>query len=107
VRVVKAGWVVKRRGDLLVASLASAKVHLVVKCVYCIGPRRILAALARYSLPGGGGGVGMPGSGAMTGTSLVGAAVVAGPTGTVGCGAAVGAARYGVGYGVAGAGATV
>src|SRR2546423_2260538 len=45
----------------------------------------------------------MPGSGAITGRSLVGAADVAGPTGVVGCGAAVGAARYGV----AGAGAAV
>jgi hypothetical protein len=38
----------------------------------------------------------------MIGTSLVGAAVVAGPTGTVGCGTALGAGRYGaVGAGTA------
>jgi len=40
--------------------------------------------------------VGIPGSGAITGKPRPGAAVVAGPTGTVGWGAAVGAATYGV-----------
>lgn len=81
----------------------SARSKLVVNRVRWTGLRRIRARLARYSCPGGGENVGKAGSGAITGTSLVGAAVVAGPTGAVGWGTAVGAARYGV----AGAGAAV
>jgi hypothetical protein len=91
--VVTAGWVVKRRGAPFVVRTASARSIVVAKRVLVF---RSVESRARYSREGGSEGLGMPGSGAITGRSLVGAADVAGPTGVVGCGAVVGAARYGV-----------
>ena len=91
---INGSWVVKRRCELSIGREASGAE------MYCCELRLLHRAttkrlpLGGYSRPGGGENVGMPGSGAITPTPRLGAAVVAGPIGTVG--AAVGAATYGV-----------
>lgn len=81
VEAIKAHWVVKRRGELALPVRRAPRQVLLRSA--SLASRDDVALLARYSRPGGGENEGEPGSGAITGTPRLGAAVVAGPTGTV------------------------